>query len=237
MPSLPGETSLTPDERRSWRAYVELHEAGRRSEALAELDAFLEALAAAGRERRDTFADSLAGAWLDPLEPSDRPPTLVRYPLVRDVLFPYLLARLASPAGARRMAILLLSGVVAPREWQQLPEGRSPTALLQRVAAEDSGDTQARKWLLDRVLRSLGYAFHELPAGVLADPEELESDAQWLERLAPEFGRERELAPLVAYTREQAAVVRDFRRRTDRSTSYELFMASRGIDWRKAPVA
>jgi hypothetical protein len=130
---------------------------------------------------------------------------------------------------------LLLSGVVAPKEWERLPEGSSPIELLAGVARAEAGDTQGRRWLLDRLLRFLGYAFHELPAGVLTDPADLESDAGWLERLAPDFNREDELRPVIAFVREQAAVLRAFRGRADPSMSYEEFMGARGIDWQNAP--
>jgi hypothetical protein len=226
---------LPADAGNLWRSYVELHEADRRKEALAELDRFLEMLMSRAPAERDRFAEALAGAWLDPLEPADRPPGLLRYPVARDVLFPYVRARLGEARGDLRMAILLLTGSVAPPLWEQLPQGLSPHDLLERVAATQSGDTQARRWLLERLLQGLSYAFHELPSGVLAEVEELEADADWLEQLAPDYGRQDELAPVVAYVRDQATVLREFRARPDRSTSYEEFMDEKGFDWRNAP--
>lgn len=228
----PGIDALAAEAAEAWRAYVEFHEADRRKEALTELDRFLTLLGSLEGQERSRFAERLAAAWLDTLGPSDRPPTLLRYPVVRDVLFPYLLPKLGTPSGDLRLAILLTSGSVAPRLWEQVPENLSPHDLLERVAARESGDTPARRSLLQRLLVGLDYAFHELPGGVLAEADELESDARWLEQLAADFGRQVELAPVVTLVREQAAAMRDFRVRSDRSTSYEAFMDERGIDWR-----
>ena len=93
----------------------------------------------------------------------------------------------------------------------------------------------ARKWFLDTLLRGLSYAFHQLPSGVLTDPEELEADAEQIERLAADLGRGEALAAVVEYCREQAAVLREFRLRPDRSTCYERFLEARGVEWEDRP--
>lgn len=226
---------LLPEEREHWDQYARLEEAGRRREALVELQEVLGALAASDPERREAVAEEMCAAWLDRLEPSERPSPLLRYPLVRDLLAPHLCSRMDTAVGERRMAILLLSGVVPARDWKRLAGDWSPVSLLERVVEAVPEDGQACRWLLDRRLKGLRYAFHELPSGVLAEPHELEADARWVERLACHAGGDAGLASAVAFTREQAAALREFRGRADRSTSYEAFMTAREVNWQNMP--
>ncbi|MDA0181807.1 hypothetical protein OJ997_16005 [Solirubrobacter phytolaccae] len=228
MSHRPDETSLTPDERRSWRSFVELHDEGRRTEALTALDALVTSLGG-DDARRDRFAEALAVAWIDPLEPGEHAPTLLRHPLWQRVLLPHLERRVDSADGARRLGIVLATGSVARTDLDERD-------LLRRAAEQETVGTQSRRWLLDTLLKDLEYAFHELPAGVLAEPEELESDADWLQRLASELQREDELRPVVDYVRQHAAASRAFRRRTDRSVSYAALLEALAIEWRDAPA-
>lgn len=232
MPPSPDLATLMPADRRRWATYVELHDTGRRKEALAELEALTASVAAYDPEQRAAFTDALCAAWVDPLVPPDTPPDKLRYPLVRDVLVPSLRARLGAPAQARRLAVLLSRRALAPAESQRLP---GAFALLVRAVEADREDRRAREWLLHLLLEGLDYVFHELPSGVLAEPDELEDDARRIERLAADLGRQAALAPIVAFTREQAAAWGDYRTRDPRTTSYERVMRERGVDWEDPP--
>lgn len=95
MSSPPGADALDPEERRRWTAYIDLHETGRRAEALAELEAVVDAVASYEPQQRAAFVDSVCAAWTDSVDPPGHLPSLLRYPLVRDVLLPHLLSDLA----------------------------------------------------------------------------------------------------------------------------------------------
>jgi hypothetical protein len=222
----PGLDALVDQERTRWVAYVSLHEHGQGKEALVELEALLFAFERAQPERRRRFAEAICAAWIDPLEPGHGPPTLLRYPLIREVLLPYLRPRMGRPGNARRIAAMASYGLYRGNEYTQLP---TPRDLLER--AVHGGDAPARHWLLACVLSGLEDAFRELPWGVLASGEELEADADWLERLAPEFAREEQLTALAAYAREHARAWREFAERADGELRYADVMDERGIAW------
>lgn len=157
---------LPQDAADAWRQYV-VHEAdGLRTQALAALAAFLELMAGE--------SPATVWSWVRAVGENVLDAGLVhemRFPLIRDIVFPELLAasRRDEPDAARWLASLLeRSANRSSALWARLePDEQHPIPLLKRALALDPTDHRARAGLIDAQASELLYSLHVLPHGVL----------------------------------------------------------------------
>jgi hypothetical protein len=185
----PAEALAPPDQTR-WRAYLELRAGGQRRAALAALGELLAAVRAYPEPRRRAWAVALSRARWDEGHLATLP-----YPLLEQVVAPELRRGVAAgePDALRWAGAALRRGDVPSRRARALVgrDALDAEALLREALAADPDDARARGELLALLARWFEYAVHELPTGLLADPEAFLRELDDFERLCAAQGTAR----------------------------------------------
>ena len=154
---------LPPDLEVTWQRYLEEEKNGVRTEALRQLDRFVDALLTQPPSLRRSWAMHIAATLVD--EGIDVP---VRFPLFRRVLLPVLVEGVNrhGPGCARWLAAF------ESMLYHSLPTGLPPelesrTGLLREAIRLDPSDQRALEQLIASEASYFNYTLHELPTGVL----------------------------------------------------------------------
>jgi hypothetical protein len=153
-------------------------------------------------------------------------------PMLRRVVLPELLAGFeAGRAGcARWLACLPPAGPRGPLHDAYYAGERTEGWYLERALERDPGDARARDLLIDDVDGGMDYVLHELPAGVLQDPDELQHDLAVFERAARDAGRLDEFGDRLPHWRFHADAARRYREAggsAGTGRSYDEFVGAR----------
>jgi hypothetical protein len=167
----------------------------------------------------------------------------MRYPLLRDIVFPVLLRRYSrrDANAARWFAWLMRRYSEAWKIWEQLPpEAQSPFAMLRRADEWSPDDPRVMGPLVEHLADWFRHAMHELPMGVLygmngASREqcgEMLEELDRLEGLVRRLGWEERYASVLGYWRRQVQCYAAYRSQGE-ITSYEAYLEQHFPDWRR----
>ncbi len=156
--------SLTPAQAALWRNYLIAEAQGLRTETLATLRAFIDALQTGPAEQQQEFAAEFCRLAAD--EGAELPR---REPLLAGVLAPYLLAAYerGDDHAGRRLAFFRASFWSLPPSHPLYQPAPSPFDLLREAFQQDPTDARTRELLLRLMHDEFNYCVHEVPAGVL----------------------------------------------------------------------
>ena len=126
--------------------------------------------------------------------------------LLRHVVLPELLSGFEDgrPGCARWLGCLPPAGPPGPPTDAYYAGERHEDWYLERAMEADPADARAREVYIPRAVDGLEYRMHELPAGVLGEPEDLRDDVATLERAARAAGRLDDLREQLAHWRFHA---------------------------------
>lgn len=166
---------LPADARILWENYLALHDQGRRKEALAGLEAFVELTTEAPVATQRSFVEAVATYWLDGnvVANADHAGTELHYPLLARLMMPRLREGRAvrRPNYARWLGLALMQHAAGPPALRAgLP---APRDLLDEALVLDADDRIAARAWVEATLKGLEYDFHELPSGLLSPPDEI----------------------------------------------------------------
>ena len=178
---------LGPECARRWNKYLAAESAGVHSERAEALSAFI----SLANEQSPASLTQFVTAWcianLDGYSFSaHRHGGPFRLPLLREIIFPFLLAGRSAGADDHSRWLAQLWHLLA-RETKcraRLSEVGGPVALLEEALAHDSTDERARRLLVAALVDSINFSLHELPA-LLASEVELRMDLDRLRALGP----------------------------------------------------
>jgi len=156
--------TLAPAQATLWQSYLAAEARGLRTETLATLRTFIDALQTGPAEQQQEFAAEFCRLAAD--EGAELPR---REPLFAGILAPYLLAAYErGEEGAGRRLAFFRDGF-----WQ-LPQSHplhqptpSPLDLLLEAFQQNPADARTRELLLRLLQDDFEYAIHEVPTGVL----------------------------------------------------------------------
>jgi hypothetical protein len=234
---------MKPEDQLRWERLLTLEARGLRREAVAVAEELAQCLSRYPEDWRDCWVVSVCEEVIDrnPVPPELGIPQL-RYPLLRDIVFPVLLKRYSQrdANAARWLAWLMSRYSGAGRIWQGLPpEDQSAFALLRRAEEWSPEDVRVMAPLVEHLVSWFHYAMHELPMGVLYGMngastaqcaemlEELECLEGWVRRL----GQEERYARAIGYWRRQVRCYAAYLSQAEVSP-YEAYLELHFPDWR-----
>lgn len=234
---------MKPEDQLKWERLLALEARGQRREALAVAEELAASLSQYPEDWRDRWVVSVCEEVIDrnPVPPELGIPQL-RYPLLRDLVFPVLLKRYSQrdANAARWFAWLMNRYSGAGRIWQSLPpEAQSPLALLKKADEWSPGDARVMAPLAEHVVSWFHHSMHELPTGVLygmdgantAQCAEMLEELEYLEGLVHRLGWQERYARAIAYWRRQVRCYAAYLSQREVSP-YEAYLALHFPDWR-----
>ena len=156
--------TLAPAQAALWQSYLAAEAWGLRTETLAALRAFVDALQAGPTEQRQLFAAESCRLAAD--EGAELPR---REPLFAGILAPYLLAAYdrGDDHAGRRLAFFWNGFYKLPQSHPLHQPTPSSLDLLREAFQQNPADARTQEMLLRLLQDSFDYAIHEAPAGVL----------------------------------------------------------------------
>ncbi|HEX8699901.1 MAG TPA: hypothetical protein VF815_13745 [Myxococcaceae bacterium] len=234
---------MEPEDQQRWERMLALEARGQRREALDVAEALAASLSRYPAEWRDRWVAWVCEEAIDrnPVPPEVGIPQL-RYPLLRDLVFPVLKQRYASrdATAARWFAWLMRRYSNAVRLWQQLPEeAQSSFAMLRKADEWSPGDMRVMVPLAEHLVDWFHHAMHELPMGVLygmngastAQCAEMLEELEYLEGLVRRLGREERYARVLEYWKRQVRCYGAYLSQSE-ITPYEAYLDRYFPDWR-----
>ena len=239
---------MEPEDQQRWERMLALEARGQRREALDAAEALAASLGRYPEDWRDRWVVSVCEEVIDrnPVPPEVGIPQL-RYPLLRDLVFPVLLERYRrrDATAARWFAWLMQRYSSGGRLWQKLPEeAQSSFAMLRKADEWSPGDPRVMEPLAEHLVSWFHNSMHELPMGVLygmngastAQCAEMLEELEYLEGLVRRLGREERYAPWIAYWKLQVRCYAAYRSQRE-ITSYEDYLERHFPDWRSCRQA
>ncbi|WP_224240090.1 hypothetical protein [Hyalangium gracile] len=216
---------------------------GRRKEALQVAEELAASLRQYPEEWKEQWVVSVCEELIDrnPV-PRELGIPQMRYPLLRDLIYPVLLRRYArrDADAARWFAWLMRRYSNAGRLWEQLPpDAQTSFAMLRRAAEWSPDDVRVTVPLVEHLTAWFHHAMHELPMGVLygmngASVEqcgEMLEELERLEGLIRRLGWEDRYARMLEYWRRQVRCYAAYLSQGE-IRPYEAWLELHFPDWR-----
>jgi hypothetical protein len=213
---------LDPPAGHAWNRYTQLHAQGRRREALSVLEEFVAEVREYTSDRRTRLVEALCQQTVD-VGRID----LLREPLLTELLFPELRAgrEARRPPYAKRIAKLADRIVGLPRGLATLGlQELRVDQLLDEALELEPGDAEVLDLQIRWYEHALEYCTHELPSGILEEPEGFRQLIEGFERALISSGRSAAFAEQLAKWRFHCDAWEDYRARRNEYVDYPDYL-------------